>query len=180
MPHSEFLLAYKINRHLYPDSEEPLTIKWTGQDEIRGFFVKKTISPAQGKIPSTGIFLWKLNLSSTGTEFHTQGNFEKLKVPTHHSTNTVERNMALLLLSCIQILFWNMSFFQKYIGLVKSMRLILCERKRLNIGFHLYTKFYAGILFQIFCGTCPVHTEHVPYTKKQNLEISSFVDVKSF
>ena len=55
----------------------------------------------------TRIFLWKLNLSSTGTKSHTQGNFEnfqsgetphtgatergtleKLKVLTHHNTAT--------------------------------------------------------------------------------------------
>ena len=47
----------------------------------QGFWPEKTISPAQGKVPSRGIFLWKLNLSSTGTEFHTQGNFGKTQSP---------------------------------------------------------------------------------------------------
>ena len=55
------------------------------------FDPKKIISLAQGKIPNTGIFSWKLNLCSTGTEFHTQGNFEKLKVLTHYSTEPTNR-----------------------------------------------------------------------------------------
>jgi hypothetical protein len=58
--------------------------------------------------------------------------------------------MAHLLLSCSQIFFWNWSRTEKNIGTFKSMRLILCERKHLNIGFHPYPKLYAGILFHDF------------------------------
>ena len=107
------------------------------------------------------------------------GTLSIFKVSTNHSTNTVERNMVLVGISCIQILFWNWAFFQKYIGLFKSMRLILCERKRLNIGFHLYLKVYAGILFQIFFGTGPVQMEQVPRRKKPNPRNKCFVDLKS-
>ena len=67
-----------------------------------------------------------------------------------YNTNTVERNMAHLLLSCSQIFFWNWSRTEKNIGVFKSMRLILCERKHLNIGFHPYPNLYAGILFHDF------------------------------
>ena len=58
--------------------------------------------------------------------------------------------MVLLWISCIQILFWNCSRAEKNIGVFKSMRLILCERKHLNIGFHPYPNLYAGILFHDF------------------------------
>ena len=107
------------------------SLQHRGKSPVQGFFCENSISPVQGQ-----------SFTHRGTLI--------FKVLTHHSTNTVERNMAHLLLSCSQIFFWNWSRTEKNIGVFKSMRLILCERKHLNIGFHPYPKLYAGILFHDF------------------------------
>ena len=113
----------------------------------------KTPSPhtPQYRDHTQGNFVENLKVSTHHSTRPThRGTLKKLKVPTHHSSNTVERNMAHLLLSCSQIFFWNWSRTEKNIGVFKSMRLILCERKHLNIGFHPYPKLYAGFLFHDF------------------------------
>ena len=60
------------------------------------------------------------------------------------------------------------------------MRLILCERKQLNIDFHIYPKFYAGILFHEFHrNTCRTDGNRA-VQKKAKTGNKPYVDVDSF
>ena len=84
------------------------------------------------KVPSTGNFREKTNLSST---------------------NTVAQKLATMLLSCIEVSFWNLSFCGEYIRSFKSIRLIFCVKKVLNSRSYPYPKFIKGFLYHFISGT---------------------------
>ena len=76
--------------------------------------------------------------------------FFKLKVP---STNTVAQKLATMLLSCIEVSFWNLSFCGEYIRSFKSIRLIFCVKKVFNSRSYPYSKFKKGFLYHFNSGT---------------------------
>ena len=82
------------------------------------------------------------------------GNFDffwkKLKVS---STNTVAQKLATMLLSCIQVSFWHLNFYEENIHSFKSMRLIFCAKKVFNSRSYPYPKFIKGFLYHFINGT---------------------------
>ena len=81
----------------------------------------------------------------------TQGFF--LKIFKVSSTNTVAQKLATMLLSCIEVSFWNLSFCGEYIRSFKSIRLIFCVKKVLNSRSYPYPKFIKGFLYHFISGT---------------------------
>ena len=73
------------------------------------------------------------------------------KVP--YNTNTVAQKLATMLLSCIEVSFWNLSFCGEYIRSFKSIRLIFCVKKVLNSRSYPYPKFIKGFLYHFINGT---------------------------
>ena len=69
------------------------------------------------------------------------------------STNTVAQKLATMLLSCIEVSFWNLSFCGEYIRSFKSIRLIFCVKKVLNSRSYPYPKFIKGFLYHFNSGT---------------------------
>ena len=58
-----------------------------------------------------------------------------------------------MLLSCIEVSFWNLSFCGEYIRSFKSIRLIFCVKKVLNSRSYPYPKFIKGFLYHFISGT---------------------------
>ena len=58
-----------------------------------------------------------------------------------------------MLLSCIEVSFWNLSFCGEYIRSFKSIRLIFCVKKVLNSRSYPYPKFIKGFLYHFNSGT---------------------------
>ena len=58
-----------------------------------------------------------------------------------------------MLLSCIEVSFWNLSFCGEYLRSFKSIRLIFCVKKVLNSRSYPYPKFIKGFLYHFISGT---------------------------
>ena len=58
-----------------------------------------------------------------------------------------------MLLSCIEVSFWNLSFCGEYIRSFKSIRLIFCVKKVFNSRLYAYSKFKKGFLYHFNSGT---------------------------
>ena len=58
-----------------------------------------------------------------------------------------------MLISCIEVSFWHLSFYEKNIHSFKSIRLIFCVKKVFNSRSYPYSKFIKGFLYHFNSGT---------------------------